>query len=44
MTSLATRLKIPVHIEVELDPLCTLSHQEIQQKIKSVVADQCPVL
>lgn len=43
MTSLVTRLKIPVHIEVELDPLCTLSHQEIQQKIKSVVADQCPV-
>lgn len=42
-TNVVTRLKIPVHIEVEIDHKCTLRYEEIQQKVKAVMSDQCPV-
>jgi hypothetical protein len=37
------RMKIPVHIEVELNPACTSLPEEVSAQVKTALTEQCPV-
>lgn len=43
MSSVVARLKIPVHIEAQKVPLCVLPNEEILQRVKLMISEQCPM-
>jgi AAA+ superfamily predicted ATPase len=43
MTSIVNRLKLPVHIEVEVSSTSILSNEEVTQSVKNALTEQCPV-